>query len=60
MTSEASTIRDPVCGMAIDPAEAQQVECEGATYYFCGDGCRATFLADPEAIIFRTGESDRL
>ncbi len=40
--------RDPVCGMAVDPASAKQkAEHAGATYYFCCNGCREKFVADP-------------
>ncbi|HEY2524892.1 MAG TPA: heavy metal translocating P-type ATPase [Candidatus Binataceae bacterium] len=39
---------DPVCGMKIDPATARHSHVfEGATYYFCCDGCRAKFAAEP-------------
>ena len=39
-------VRDPVCGMLIDPAEAPaSVEQNGARLYFCSHGCRAEFLA---------------
>ena len=39
---------NPVCGMAVAPATAMHVErYEGVDYYFCCDGCRATFLGDP-------------
>ena len=37
---------DPVCQMTVDPRSAVFAEFEGATYYFCCDGCRSTFLAD--------------
>jgi YHS domain-containing protein len=41
---------DPVCGMTVDPATAQHtVERDGGTIYFCGPGCRAAFLIDPDA-----------
>ncbi len=40
--------RDPVCGMAVDPATAKQkAEHAGETYYFCCSGCREKFVADP-------------
>ncbi|HEX7339944.1 MAG TPA: heavy metal translocating P-type ATPase [Rhodanobacteraceae bacterium] len=40
--------RDPVCGMATDPASAGCVaEHAGHTYHFCGNGCRERFVADP-------------
>ena len=40
--------RDPVCGMAVDPATAKHTaEYAGTTYYFCCNGCREKFVADP-------------
>jgi xanthine dehydrogenase accessory factor len=47
---------NPVCGMAVRTANALHVErYAGIAYYFCCDGCRATFLKDPEkyAAIYR-------
>jgi hypothetical protein len=38
---------DPVCGMTVDPATAVQGAHVGATYYFCGPGCRDQFASDP-------------
>ena len=41
-------VRDPVCGMSVDPATAQhRAEHAGETYVFCGRGCREKFVADP-------------
>jgi Cu+-exporting ATPase len=46
---EMATVRDPVCGMDIDPATAAgREEYEGTTYYFCSPGCRERFQAEPE------------
>lgn len=40
---------DPVCGMAVNTARPMHIEAyEGLSYYFCCDGCRTTFLQDPE------------
>ncbi len=40
--------RDPVCGMAVDPATAgHRSEHEGHTYYFCSRRCRERFEAEP-------------
>jgi xanthine dehydrogenase accessory factor len=40
---------NPVCGMAVSIANALHVEeFAGEAYYFCCDGCRTTFLKDPE------------
>ena len=41
--------RDPVCGMAVDPARAAaQAGHGGKTYYFCCAGCAGKFRAAPE------------
>jgi Cu+-exporting ATPase len=40
---------DPVCGMKVDPLKAAaSVERQGATVYFCSQGCAAKFRAAPE------------
>jgi Cu+-exporting ATPase len=41
-------VKDPVCGMKIDPAKAQfKSEYEGKTYYFCSADCKTKFDANP-------------
>ena len=43
----ATTVKDPVCGMTIDPATAAATrEHEGITYYFCNPGCADKFDQD--------------
>ena len=45
---EMATVKDPVCGMEIDPATAAaHEEYEGNTYHFCSHDCHAKFNADP-------------
>ena len=42
-------MRDPVCGMDVQPESASASETHaGQTYYFCCKGCAAKFRADPE------------
>jgi P-type Cu+ transporter len=42
--------RDPVCGMTVDPARAAgSSQYEGETFYFCSQGCKQKFDADPAA-----------
>jgi uncharacterized membrane protein YraQ (UPF0718 family)/YHS domain-containing protein len=36
--------RDPVCGMTVDRAKALRATRDGRTYYFCGEGCRRSFV----------------
>jgi putative ABC transport system ATP-binding protein len=38
---------DPVCGMAVEGRKAVSAEWDGATFYFCSNGCRQEFLASP-------------
>lgn len=39
-------VRDPVCGMLLDPAQAPaRIEQDGATLYFCSRDCRDELLA---------------
>ncbi len=45
-------VRDPVCGMNVDPSKAaHRAEHEGRTYYFCCGGCAGRFRKDPEAVL---------
>ena len=47
-TATETKVKDPVCGMEINPAQAAgQRDCSDATYYFCSDSCQAKFDADP-------------
>ncbi len=45
---ETGRVKDPVCGMTVDPHTAKhRAEHAGRTYYFCADRCRTKFEADP-------------
>jgi P-type Cu+ transporter len=44
----ANQVKDPVCGMNVDPHTAKHhTEHNSHTFYFCSDGCRTKFTADP-------------
>jgi Cu+-exporting ATPase len=46
--AEAQKAKDPVCGMTVDPHTAKhRSEHAGRPYYFCSNGCRTKFEADP-------------
>lgn len=48
VTESTKTI-DPVCGMEVDPASTNRVSVyKGQRYWFCAEGCRKTFEADPD------------
>ena len=41
-------VRDPVCGMLINPQQADAKRAHmGRTFYFCSMGCAQEFDADP-------------
>jgi heavy metal translocating P-type ATPase len=41
-------VKDPVCGMSVDPHTAKHRHThEGHTYFFCNPRCREKFIADP-------------
>jgi Cu(I)/Ag(I) efflux system membrane fusion protein len=48
----AGQVKDPACGMMIDPgkavAEGNTLKRDGATYYFCSDRCKQNFTREPE------------
>lgn len=45
-------VKDPVCGMMIEPEKAAaNYTYHGETYYFCAESCKAEFAKDPEKFI---------
>ena len=41
-------VKDPVCGMTVDPATSKHhLTHHGETFHFCSAGCRTKFAADP-------------
>jgi Cu+-exporting ATPase len=52
----APKAKDPVCGMMVTIATAKHsAEHAGVTYYFCREGCRTKFMAEPARYIAETG-----
>lgn len=46
------TVRDPVCGMMINPANAAgSTVHDNQTYYFCHTNCQKRFQSDPERFL---------
>jgi len=58
----AGLVKDPICGMAVDAAQARAagktVEHAGRTYAFCSEDCRARFAASPEKFAGAGGGHD--
>ncbi len=47
--ADATTVKDPVCGMTVNPdSAAASCEHEGRTYFFCSPHCLEKFQADPK------------
>ena len=48
----ATAVKDPVCGMDVEPATAAaRTEHAGQTYYFCGAKCKEKFDLKPEQFV---------
>ena len=42
-------VKDPVCGMTVDPASTpHKHDTDGGIYHFCSESCRAKFAANPD------------
>jgi Cu(I)/Ag(I) efflux system membrane fusion protein len=53
---------DPVCGMTVDEGEARAAglvsERDGMEFFFCHEGCKERFEADPEAFLAKATARD--
>jgi YHS domain-containing protein len=47
----AERVRDPVCGMMVEPPAAGSSTYLGTTYYFCAVSCKQSFDAAPERYV---------
>ena len=55
----AATVKDPVCGMTVDPATtAHRADHNGKDYFFCSEGCRTKFVADPDRYLTPKAEAE--
>jgi len=46
-SQSARMVKDPVCGMYLDPRLAISLERKEETCYFCSEECRQKYLAKP-------------
>src|SRR5690625_1278484 len=54
-TGDLTLIRDPVCGMAVDPETAEYFhDHDGHRYYFCSEHCLKTFRDAPTEFVRAT------
>jgi Cu+-exporting ATPase len=55
--SSITAVKDPVCGMEIEPANAAgHTEHAGQTYYFCGSKCKEKFDRNPAQYLGKSAE----
>jgi Cu+-exporting ATPase len=51
-------VKDPVCGMLVDPARARASDThDGVTYFFCNPRCAERFKADPAKYLTAAAEA---
>lgn len=43
-TNQLDTVKDPICGMRVDPDTAIKQTINGKTYFFCSESCRTEFV----------------
>ncbi|GFP75730.1 YHS domain-containing protein [Clostridium fungisolvens] len=41
---QSNLVKDPICGMMVNPETAIKQIIDGQTYYFCSEGCRREFI----------------
>src|SRR5215469_12659647 len=57
--SGAATVKDPVCGMDVNPATAAgSIERDGTSYYFCSHGCIEKFKENPHQFVGGSPKSE--
>jgi len=61
MAEKAAKVKDPVCGMDVDPKSPDTLKSQykGTTYYFCGSMCKKSFDANPEKYIKTTAAAPK-
>ncbi len=51
----AAQATDPVCGMQVATTSPRHADHDGTRYWFCCDGCRDKFRADPDKYLAKAG-----
>jgi len=55
----AAMVKDPVCSMDVDPeSAAAKSEYQGVAYYFCAEGCKQSFDANPQQYLGGGGTAE--
>ncbi|MBB4002926.1 heavy metal translocating P-type ATPase [Aurantimonas endophytica] len=54
-TQEPAPVRDPVCGMTVDPTAGKpRLDHDGRVFHFCSESCRGKFAAAPDDYLTAT------
>jgi YHS domain-containing protein len=53
---DEAALVDPVCSMKVTEESEWTAEYEGATFYFCSEGCRDKFIDAPGEFLETLGE----
>jgi YHS domain-containing protein len=48
--NQLDTVKDPICGMSVNPDTAIKHIVDGKTYYFCSESCRTEFVSKQKLI----------
>lgn len=52
-----ATVKDPVCGMDVDPTQAKfKAENQGKQFFFCSSGCLEKFQVEPQRYLDRSAK----
>ena len=55
----AEMVKDLVCDMDVDPeSAAAKSEYQGVAYYFCAEGCKQSFDANPQQYLSGGGTAE--
>ena len=55
----AELVKDLVCDMDVDPeSAAAKSEYQGVAYYFCAEGCKQSFDANPQQYLGGGGTAE--
>jgi Cu+-exporting ATPase len=58
--TETGEIKDPVCGMTVQPDSTLRHEHDGKTYLFCNLKCQAKFSSDPDKYLHQEPEKPQV
>jgi YHS domain-containing protein len=47
-------VKDPVCGMYMDPRLAIRLDKSGKRIYFCSENCKSKYISDPANTLYRS------